>query len=268
MPTAVDTAELRAANDALTAAAANDLADFWSALSESFSSQQFSDAILGFFPDLVASYGDTAAVIAADWYNAIRPQLTGLRASGSAQAAFRALPSDPIGAEQAAAAARWAMTPMFQTERDPTQTLINLSAVAQRLIRQPGRDTIWDSAMRDPVRVGVARVPRGDVTCRFCVMLASRGAVYHSVESAGGVVGRGSTRTGLDANGRRLAGGVGGGVKARGKTALGRKYHNDCDCDTVIVRTPADYPDGYDLDRLRSLYQDGAGIGRDLPDEN
>ena len=42
-----------------------------------------------------------------------------------------------------------------------------------------------DNARRDPDRPRFARVPQGEKTCDFCLMLASRGPVYLTAESAG-----------------------------------------------------------------------------------
>lgn len=47
-------------------------------------------------------------------------------------------------------------------------------------------DTIMKNAKRDKeAGVRFARVPTGSETCAFCFMLATRGAVYHTRESAG-----------------------------------------------------------------------------------
>ena len=47
-------------------------------------------------------------------------------------------------------------------------------------------ETIMANAKRDRTKgVRFARVPTGHETCTFCLMLASRGAVYHSRQSAG-----------------------------------------------------------------------------------
>lgn len=42
-----------------------------------------------------------------------------------------------------------------------------------------------DLAMKDSAKPRFARVPTGAETCQFCIMLASRGFVYHSKKSAG-----------------------------------------------------------------------------------
>lgn len=41
------------------------------------------------------------------------------------------------------------------------------------------------NAREDPGSPRYARVPQGEKTCDFCIMLASRGPIYHTAESAG-----------------------------------------------------------------------------------
>lgn len=253
MATAAQVAEYREANRALVTLAQRDLQQFWSALDMSGDPVRIRNLLLDVFPDLVTSYGDTAAVLGADWYDLLR----NVPASAGA---FRAVTARPAPTEQAQKAARWGIGPLFV--EDPTTALAQLRGSLQRLVMQPGRDAVWDSAALDPVRTGVARVPSGTDTCSFCVMLASRGPIYQSQVNAEIVVGRGSNRTGYDAAGKRLSGGIGGGVKARGNQSLGKKFHDDCDCASVVVRSPADYPAGYDPDHYLDLYQKGSGAGR------
>lgn len=48
-----------------------------------------------------------------------------------------------------------------------------------------GRDAVTDTAKRDDLALGWARVASGAETCAFCTMLVSRGPVYTSKQSAG-----------------------------------------------------------------------------------
>lgn len=210
-----------------------------------------------FFPELVASYGDVSALLATDFYDMLRDVPP---SAASFQAAF----AQPLDTKQAEGSARWAVGALFQ--EDVELFTSQILGATQRLVWQRGRDTIFSSAAQDPVRTGVARVPRGTDTCEFCIMLASRGAIYSSEVSAELVVGRGSNRTGYDANGVRLRGGTGGGVKARGNQALAERFHDDCDCATVTIRSERDWPDGYDLAEYKALYKSGSGVGRYSPE--
>ncbi|WP_433597915.1 hypothetical protein ACQPXH_19180 [Nocardia sp. CA-135953] len=119
-------------------------------------------------------------------------------------------------------------------EPTPEEVLARLSRKTQRLIMQPARDTIVESAERDPADARWARVPKGEVTCAFCLVMASRGAVYTSRAAAVSVIGR---------RGR-----------TRGKRALGEDYHDFCDCEAVPMWDDDDWPEHYDPDALYETY--------------
>jgi hypothetical protein len=201
------------------ALAQRDLSDFWSSLTFG-DGVRVRDSLLRFYPLLVETYGDAAALLGADWYDLNR-------SVPPSAARFRAVLAGTAPRVQAEASARWAIGPLFQADPDPVQALSNLNGVTQRLVLQPGRSTVWDSAAADPVRTRVARVPSGSDTCRFCVMLASRGAVYTSAAAAG----------------------------------RGNEYHNDCDCVPTPIRDDRDYPEDYDLSALKTLYEKGSALG-------
>lgn len=256
MATAAQVAEFRRANQTLTDLAQAELTDFWSSLNLGGDPARARDALLMFYPDLITAYGDTAAVLGTDWYDLLRDV-------PASAASFRAVLANPAPVEQAIGAARWGLAPLFL--EDPDLALSRLLGSAQRLVLQPGREGIYRSAASDPYVTGVARIPSGTETCKFCIMLASRGPVYQSQVSAELVVGRGSNRTGYDSNGKRLSGGIGGGVKPRGSQALAQRFHDDCDCVPTVIRSQADYPEGHDLDLYKSLYEQGSGLGRDIP---
>ena len=265
MATSAQVAEIRDATGELVRIAGKELDEFWNALFQSMSPEAFRDELLKFYPDLITTYGDTAGVLGSDWYD----QLRAAKKQGVSAAQFRAIIAMPAPDEQSIRAAKWALGPFFDEQADSSLSLNRLQSSMQRLVMQPFRDSIWNAAATDPVRTGVLRKPSGLVTCPFCVMLASRGPVYHYTASggttAGGVVGRGSTRTGFDAAGKRLSGGIGGGIKARGSQPLGNQYHDDCDCVPVIIQSRDDYPEDYDQKAYERLYREGSGVGRDLP---
>lgn len=162
------------------------------------------------YPAVLADYGSASAALGADlaelWAEDLRarPQLAIAR---------------PLNAAQASGAAAWALSqPDWRA---------NLTLMTDRLVKQPYRDTIQDTATRS--RLAWARVPTGATTCAFCMLVASRGAVYGSARSAGN----------------------------------DRKYHGDCDCQVVMVRDEADYPEGYDPRSFMDVYL----AGRDLAQE-
>ncbi|WP_327100056.1 hypothetical protein OIE68_15530 [Nocardia vinacea] len=121
-------------------------------------------------------------------------------------------------------------------EPTPEEIASRLTRSSQRLIMQPARDTIVESVEGDPADAQWARVPQGEVTCAFCLVMASRGAVYSSRAAASQVIGR---------RGR-----------TRGKRKLGDSYHDDCDCQAVPFWDDDEYPEHYDPDALYQQYTD------------
>lgn len=52
-------------------------------------------------------------------------------------------------------------------------------------IKKAAAESTFHNAQNDPLKPRFARIPTGPETCPFCIMLASRGFVYHSARSAG-----------------------------------------------------------------------------------
>lgn len=169
------------------------------------------NALLAFFPELVTEFGDISALLAADFYDMLRDV-------PPSAASFRAAYAAPVDPGKAAGTARWAVGALFAEDAPLFRSQI--LGATQRLVMQRGRDTMVQNSSRDPVRTAFARIPSGSDTCRFCIMTASRGAVYGDAVAAG------------DAN----------------------EYHDNCHCSVIPVRRRADYPDGYDPDALLSSY--------------
>lgn len=163
-----------AQNDLVTLAVA-DLETFWRTLdtSDVLATQR---AVLDFLPDLVQTYGEIGAALAADFYEELRD------GSPDVRRLYTAVVSDnvvPIA--QAQASGRWAMgslwNPVGTPEEAAAATLENLSGVTNRLSLIPARDTVRLNAVNDPDSVGWRRVGKGD-SCAFCRMLIGRGNVY------------------------------------------------------------------------------------------
>lgn len=175
MPTTqADVVALRSRNQAVVTLAKRALAQFWSTLdlSDPYGAR---DALLEFVPELVASYGQVAATVAADWYETVRAK----DVAGS----FSAVLAESAPAEQVQANVRFQATPLFGD--NPGYMLATLGGSVQRHVVNAARATVRDNARRDPARPRYARVPTGKKTCAFCLMLASRGFVYASEESGG-----------------------------------------------------------------------------------
>src|SRR5690606_8126003 len=101
-----------------------------------------------------------------------------------------------------------------------------MALISEQAALQEGRNAIMHNAQRDPSRPRFARIPVGK-TCAWCLMLASRGAVYRSAASAG---------------------------------AAGQYHGGECDCQPVASWNrgkdlPPSYDEGYAFeiyDRARS----------------
>lgn len=195
------------------------------------------DLLLDVFPDFMTAFGDTSAVLGADFYDMVR----GIPPSAGS---FETVFAQPAKMKQSEGVVRWAVGSLFADEPDWTLFESQLLGAAQRLVMQPARQTV-DLMSRSDVRSGkVAAVrwsrspnpgrAKSGKSCDFCIMLAGRGPVYRSESSAGQVGGRGvDSSIALDSDGKRrkgFIGGVGGDVKARGSQALESDFHDNCHC--------------------------------------
>ena len=187
------------------------------------------DALLEFVPLLTEQYGAVAAVLAAEWYEQIR-------GDSGAVGTFAAVTAASVAAGAVEAKVRFLAGHLWTPE--PANMLGGLLTATERYVKQPGRDTMAFNAKREGVRF--ARVPTGAKTCAWCLMLASRDAVYASRESAGDI-GHGT----------------------------GDGFHGDCDCAVVPIRRKSDYPKDYLPDNYLSMYEDarkaaGSGDPKDI----
>lgn len=171
--------------------------------------------------DLLASYGPISSTVAADYYDGLRI------ASGPSGRSFTATPSSPDLADAVEGSMRWAVGSIEPADGEPDPGLVTdrVKSAMGRHVQEYGRRTILDNVGRDPARPLWASVPTGAETCRYCVMLASRGAVYHT------------------------------------KTNLRVSYHDHCDCQPVAVWPGDGLP--YDRKEMQRLYAAGEGIATD-----
>lgn len=188
-----------------------DLAAWWTTV-EHLSPQQAQAAAAEYLPLLAQTYGEVSATAAADFYDAAR-------ADSMAPGRFVADMPPSGAAVQASRSVGWATAPLFS--QDAAGALGRMSTVADASALQVGRDTIIHNSNRETVWVRWARVPVGK-TCAFCLMVASRGPVYRSAETAG------------------------------------REFHAKCDCQPVPSWDRSgggdDLPPSYDEGGLYGLY--------------
>lgn len=190
--------EARRAMDELSGRAKREFLTMWQSAPNQ---ARLIDVLDEWFPALVEKYGTVAASVGAEVF-ALEAEALGITAHVQVAG---------VDHTRAVRGGRWAAA-----KPNPSG---NLVLALDMLVRQPYRSTLQGSAWAS----GVAwcRVPRGRDTCAFCLMLASRGAVYRTITAAGGD---------------------------------GNKYHGGCSCEPVVVRGREDYPRGYDPDGLYDMY--------------
>lgn len=162
------------------------------------------NAFLDAMPQIVDAYGSASAEVAAEYFE----QLTG----------YSADPADALNVDQVASQVRYRAGALWGDQN--REFVSGLLVDVDKFVKAFGRNTIYENGDRNGVRY--ARIPSGAKTCAFCMVLASRDAVYLSRKSAGGT---------------------------------GNEYHGDCDCQITPVRDVADLPDGYDSEELYAIYQ-------------
>jgi hypothetical protein len=113
------------------------------------------------YPAAVEPFLDASSLITAEWYNSL------------SDAPFTAEPAPVADAETLRYKTDWAAT-----EPDPAKALKDAT---DRLVFSASQDTVVDNAGREEVRF--ARHAQPDA-CAFCRLLAIRGLVYHTRESA------------------------------------------------------------------------------------
>jgi len=206
--------QFRAANAGLSKLVRDEMAGFFGTL-DLAKPEAVRDALLEFMPLLVSEYGSVAESLALDYYNE-------LRAAAGAAGVFRASAAGVPGVPAVAVESKVRYLASQLWTPDPASMLGGLLLAADKYVKQPGRDAIAHNADREGV--AWARVPSGAKTCAWCLILASRDAVYLSEKSA-------SIR------------------------ADGERYHGKCDCIPTRIAKASDYPSGYLPENYYSMYQ-------------
>lgn len=160
--------------------------------------------------EVLEAFARMSGTLAADYYSDER-DLAGARG------VFVPAPAlIPDG--KAEASLRWATASLWIPEDEnppPIEERLEIAekkaqAAAQKIVADVGRDTIAEALDEDDEALGWARVTGPD-TCAFCALMASRGPVYHTEETAG-----------RDADSR---------FEGEGRY----KFHNNCDCTVVPI---------------------------------
>jgi hypothetical protein len=192
--------------------------------------------------EVVARYSETSATLAADFYD-------GEREAAGVPGTFTVPLADPPPDEQADASMRWATKDLWpRGDADATvaqlepldvrlqAAMAKADAATQKLVADVGRETVRQAVKTDPQAVAYARAAALGA-CSFCKLLASRGSVYATAESAG-----------RDAN-ERFSG-----------DASVVKFHNNCHCTIIPVFRGQRFelsPQAAEWDRIYREYAQG-----------
>lgn len=168
MVSPADADRLRRAQAGIRTLVERDLAAFFASL-DLDRPESARDALLEVVPLLVAQYGESAAAVAADWYDE-------QRAAERVPGRFRAqMAESPYLGAATVGMVRRAAGALFTAQ--PESALVTLTASTGKYVLAAARQTIVTSTERDPRSSGWQRVTRAGA-CGFCRMLAGRGDVY------------------------------------------------------------------------------------------
>lgn len=134
------------------------------------------NAVIAIMQPACGASATMAARLAADFYDGLRAQF-GIDDGYMAQVDSQRVPEATTGAVKA----------FVQDLVDDKPIEQFVGKCADRIdyeTRKAANECVEFNAKNDPKKPRWARVPTGAETCQFCIMLASRGFVYHSEETA------------------------------------------------------------------------------------
>jgi hypothetical protein len=124
--------------------------------------------LLDTVPWVVAFYSEGSAALAADFYDDARSTV-----SAAAYAATPVILDRTVKIRRGVA---WASEPLSIDDWDAAEA--RMAKLLRTEMTRPYRDTIITNRRQDKVCIGWKRITRGSASCKFCRMLADRGAVY------------------------------------------------------------------------------------------
>ena len=246
----MDPAELRSALVDLNSLMVGDLAALWRAM-DGQDVEFLREALQAELPGVVDPYLAASGDITATWYESQAPEL-----------AYVARPAALVDEGQLQATARWAAGTVLT--RTPVTPLDLLAGAMQRALFNESRETIVQNSAAEPGARWARHASAN--ACEFCKMVATRGGVYYSEESATRVTGvnyggtdyRKARKLGKTVNQVPVGGRTEYGRKSRRSiTRLGDKYHDHCHCIAVPVRPgqefdPPSYAEEWEAEYTRA----------------
>lgn len=150
--------------ESLSGLALADLQNLWS-----LSPNELEAALFGLFPDVLNTWAEASASAAADWYDELRD-------IEDIPGRFSAI-VEPLGDLGSYALAGWAAEPLKLPQPDVLSAKSRLEDGFQKRLANSANLTVTGSTKADPKARGYMRRTRAGA-CKFCIMVASRGAVF------------------------------------------------------------------------------------------
>lgn len=148
----------------VTALAERDLDPLWE-----LEDEELLAAMYDVLPAVIEQWALASAAVAAEWYDAERERL---EVPGRFQAIV-----DPLESLGTEALIGWAVQPLTGDTPNAEQAKYRLVGGVQKRLANSANFTITGSSVADPQSRGWMRRTR-PAACSFCLMIASRGAVY------------------------------------------------------------------------------------------
>lgn len=171
MPTQAEIDEFQQAQDDVRTLAVAALVAYWGDVVEPNPAESLED-LRGFLLDTVAEYAQAASATALDFYTSVRP---------ADAPTFQPAPivrDDLVGG----GTLNWTTAPLLTDGWQ--EALDRTAAEIQKATYQAAVETIGEATTEDPLDVRYARWPQNPDPCSYCVLRASRGAVYWSEQTA------------------------------------------------------------------------------------
>lgn len=254
--------DLRATLGDINSVMQSDLLALWRAL-DGQDVEFLREALQAELPAVVDPYLSAAGDVTADWYESQAPEL-----------AFTASPAPLPPEAQLQTTARWAAGTVLT--KTPVTPLDLLSGSMQRALFNESRRTVLDNSAVEPGARWARHASAN--ACEFCKMVATRGGVYYSEESATRVTGvnyggtdyRKARKLGKTVNQVPVGGRTEYGRKSRRSIArIGDKYHDHCRCIAVPVRPgqsydPPSYVEEWEAEYTRARKAADSGSAKDI----
>ena len=137
--------------------------------------EEWRDTVVGIMDACCGGASQVAAMESAIFYDGLRERVV-----GNAMGSYAQDGRSSVGTEKAVKAF---ISKLLDGDYDEFESLC-CERLGYEVTAASGRCMAYNAG-RDPSSPRFARVPQGETTCDFCIMLASRGPVYHTAESAG-----------------------------------------------------------------------------------